>query len=99
MRKIILYIGADNVTGDSKETEIAETLSKDFDGFTLVPCVGYYKGKKEYSTMAIFFTDYRGIQLRDMVRDLCTALGQDCILVEDRGDVYLVNRDGSVSEI
>lgn len=98
VQKVTFYIGANNETGADNIDKVANTLSGDFKGFTLIPCIGYFEGKRESSVMAVVFTDYTYSQITDVARNLCISCEQDCIVVElGYGDAYLVTIKGKVA--
>ncbi|MBI2666757.1 hypothetical protein HYX13_04045 [Candidatus Woesearchaeota archaeon] len=84
--KIILYIGADNVTkriNEEYKCKVEKILARYWEGFTLKKCDGYYKGEVEESLEAVIivlklvFKD-----LEDCVNDLKVELVQESIGVE-----------------
>lgn len=97
MKKIVLYIGADNVDKMVNKEAIIEELSRVWSSFTLVPTIGVFKGERENSIMAIIWTGTIIVDLHSLhefTKRLCRTLKQECIGVEFNGTFALVGSDG-----
>lgn len=75
-----LYIGADNQTGQIDLPRIESIMSKDHEGFTIIPANGYWHGMPE-SSVVVIVTD-TAESIADTVATLKSELHQDAIGVE-----------------
>lgn len=76
-RTTTLYVGADNATGDLDIDRLAKIVSKRHDGFTIVPAIGYWLGKREPSAQVIISGD--GLDIAATVKDIKSELAQDAV--------------------
>lgn len=88
MDKATLYIGANNDTGGVEVDKIINIISEYHDGFTIVPTVGVWEGKREDSVMVIIYDERLEAQdIKDMVEWLIMDLGQEAVFLEVESNV------------
>jgi len=93
MKKITLYIGADNIDKMVDKEKVIEVLSNVWPSFTLVSTIGVFEGVREESIMAVIWTETHNTwkSLRRIASKLCHVLKQQCIGVDFDGDFLLIN--------
>ena len=80
-QKFTFYIGADNDSGMVDYERISALFSEEFDGFTIIPCTGYWLGKPEHSCkVEVIVQDEENHNWMMLVRRLKKILKQDAIL-------------------
>lgn len=62
-------------------------VSRWFDGFTLIPCVGHYKGQPENSVIVEIAVSDRESRnpdriIQDIAAEICRRNDQECVLVQ-----------------
>jgi len=72
-----LYIGANNVTKEVETDKIEAILNSHYEGYTLLPSVGYWLGKKENSVVVTLVSDQA--TLKTVLKELKEELQQDAI--------------------
>ena len=90
-KKITLTFGRD-IKGTAIVTDLAvnrfleNVVANYFDGFTVVHCVGYWKGQKEQSFQVIILVDTMTKAtikaIEKIVDRYCFDFSQDCVMVE-----------------
>lgn len=81
--KYQLYIGANNVTKIVEVEKIVERVTKDYTGFTITRSLGYWEGIAEDSVIVTIYTETNDQdKINTLAHDLCSTLGQHCILVD-----------------
>ena len=81
MKLFKLYVGHDNETEQRfNEAEIKFLVSEYFNGFTLIPCKGFWKGEEEESYIIELITDDTK-KVNKLKKYLLTKLNQDSILL------------------
>ncbi len=93
MRQASFYIGADNETGEVNTEKIIEMVSQRFDGATIIPATGSWRGKTEASVVIIIGHEQSGDYLKRFAQALCTDLKQDAIGLSNGIDFELVTLD------
>ena len=75
-----LYIGSNNETGQVDQEIIIRWLTNAFDDFTVIPSIGYYKGKPEASMVVTIFTDQKDrFFMIEFIKGLAVVLKQESI--------------------
>lgn len=83
-----IYIGADNKTGRVDRELIESTLNKRHEGYTLLPSVGYWHGKREQSLVAIV-ADAPSNVLQS-VKELKRVLNQEAVAYQLVNDMEFI---------
>ena len=91
MKKIIFYIGADNVDRMVDRVAVINIVGSVWDAYTLVPTVGVWKGEQENSLMVIVWSDKEEWTSVVVARRLCIVLKQESVGLEFDGDFRLVS--------
>jgi hypothetical protein len=69
------------LTEDTNRDAIVELASRSFDSFSLVPILGYWKGKPE-SSLAIELDTDQEAKVQILAHDIRTANKQEAVLVQ-----------------
>ena len=73
-------------TEDLNRESIESIVGKKFDGFTLIPAIGYWKGEKEKSLIIVIVSDAEEVLIRMKVNDIVNWLknknNQEQVMVE-----------------
>lgn len=72
-----LFIGANNQTGLVEVDKIENLVSLYVDGFTIVPCHGYWNGNREDSVQLLLTLE--PVQLDQLINKLKKELEQEAI--------------------
>lgn len=72
-----LYIGSNNRTGEVEQSIVEAILAVYYDGFTILPSVGYWLGKKEQSIVVTVVSDAN--TFNTVLAELKEELHQDAI--------------------
>jgi len=73
-----IYIGSNNKTKRLELGKIKSITGLYFDGFTLIPCTGYYKGNQESSVIVQIQTTKRTL-INSLINNLKIQLKQESI--------------------
>lgn len=60
---------------------IIEIVSRYFDGFTLIPCLGYWQGKPENTIIIEIIAENAMPQIRAIAKEIRTANKQQSVLI------------------
>jgi hypothetical protein len=78
---IMLFVGADNETGELDQPRIAKIVAKRHDGFTMTQARGYWRGMAEDSVMILISGPRDDIM--ETARTLKSELRQDAIGIQE----------------
>ena len=80
--KYVLYVGANNDTGEVDTEKLYAILAKRLPNCTIAQTVGFWKGQTEKSVTVTVIENHSVGFIRQVAGDLRVALGQEAVCVE-----------------
>jgi len=78
-RKLTVHLGADNVTGTVDYPAVAGFVAGNWEGATIIPGWGVYKGKVEQSAMMVVYTDANDDEMDAFCEGLRKRFDQEAV--------------------
>lgn len=90
----VLFVGLPDGTGeqDQAKLRVREILDRHFEGYTIAPAHGCFRGESEPS-LAVFLTPETAAQLSDVASEIRAALGEDGVGMYIQGRYVRVTKE------
>lgn len=79
MKLTKIYVGSNNTTKELEIEKIEDVLNRWQEGYTIIPCSGYWKGQKENTAIIEIYGNYNA----GIIPELKRELKQDSLLVAE----------------
>lgn len=90
VKKLQLYIGANNKTNTVEVTKMETILNKYFEGYNYISSTGYWQGTSEKSVNVLIATSEPIDKITDIVDELKTVLQQDSIMIDYDNNIKFI---------
>lgn len=88
IKTFLLYIGANNQTKKVERAKLLTELDKDFEGYTVQPAMGCWRGQREDSVVVTVTADET--MLTEVVNRLKYVLKQDAIAYQEAPELHFI---------